>query len=118
MTILSSELAVSKNCSLLLSKRIIQLGKNSVNNARCHRRESIEASSVPAPISDKELEDNICKPLSLTGHEVIPDDIQACYCLKKGECDCKIQIQEADTIKQKSSLAGKISAIILKTLAN
>ena len=98
MTIVSSEVAVSKNCSCLLSKRIIQLEKNSVSNAQYHGRESTEASSVSGPISDKDPEDNICKPLSLTGHEVIPDDLQAWYRLRKGDCDCKIQIQETETI--------------------
>ena len=81
--ILSSELAVSKNCNRLLSERIIQLERNAVNNARYHRRESLEVNPVPASISDEELEDNICKVLSLTGHEVIPDDLQACPQLKK-----------------------------------
>ena len=36
--------------------------------------------------------------LSLTGHEVIPDDIQACHHLKKkGDYGCKTQIQETET---------------------
>ena len=80
--ILSSELAVSKNCNRLLSERIIQLERNLVNNAQHHQRESIEVSPVPASIGDKELEDSICKALSLTGHEVLPDDLQACHRLK------------------------------------
>ena len=44
----------------------------------------IEISPVPASISDEELEDNVCKALSQTGHKVIPDDLQACLqaCLK------------------------------------
>ena len=83
--ILSSELAVSKNCNQLLSERIIQLERNAVNNAQYHRRESIEINPVPASISNEELEDNVCKALSLTGHEVIPDDLQACHRLKKKE---------------------------------
>ena len=73
--ILSSELAVSKNCNRLLSERIIQLEKNAINNAQYHRRESVEVSPVSASVSDKELEDTICKALSLTGHEVISDDL-------------------------------------------
>ena len=72
--VLSSELAVSKNCNSL---RNIQLERNAVNNAQYDQRESIEVSPVPA------LEDSICKALSLTGHEVIPDYIQACHRLKK-----------------------------------
>ena len=40
---------------------------------------------VPPSINDEELEVNICKALSLTGHEVKPDDLQACHRLKKKE---------------------------------
>ena len=32
---------------------------------------------------DDVLESSLCKALSLTGHEVKPDDLQACYRLKK-----------------------------------
>ena len=45
----------------------------------------MEVSPVPASISAEELEDTICKALSLTGHEVIPDDLQACHRPKKKE---------------------------------
>ena len=79
--IISSELAASKNCNRLLSERIIQLQRNTVNNAQYHRRESIEINPVPVSISNEELE--VCKALSLTGHEVIPDDLQACHRLIK-----------------------------------
>ena len=61
--ILSSELAVSKNCNRLLSERIIQLERNAVNNAQHHRRESIEVSPVPASISNEELEDYLLSSL-------------------------------------------------------
>ena len=37
--ILTSELTVSKNCNRLLSEIIVQLERNTVNNAECHRRE-------------------------------------------------------------------------------
>ena len=83
--VLSSELTVSKNCNCLLSERIIQLERNGVNNAQYHQREMIEVRPVPASIGDEELEDTICKALSLTGHEVIPDDLQTCHRLKKGD---------------------------------
>ena len=73
----------SKNCNRFLSEKIIQLKRNAVNNAQCHRRESIEVGPAPVSISDEKLADNICKALSLTGHEVIPDDLQAYHRLKK-----------------------------------
>ena len=45
----------------------------------------MEVNPVPPSISDEEFELNICQALSLTGHEVKPDDLQACHRLKKKE---------------------------------
>ena len=81
--ILSSELAVSKNCNLLLSERIVQLERNAVNNAQYHRRESLEINPVPTSIDDDVLESSVSRALSLTGHEIKPDNLQACHHLKK-----------------------------------
>ena len=83
--VVSSDLAITKNCNRLLTERVVQLEKNAVNNARYHLRVSVEVNPVPPSISDEELELNICKGLSLTGHEVKPDDLQACPRLKKKE---------------------------------
>ena len=71
----------------LLSRNeiVVQLERNAVSNAQYHRRESVEVNPVPTSISDEELELNICQALSLTGHEVKPDGLQACYRLKKKE---------------------------------
>ena len=68
------ELAVSKKCNLFLSERIIQLERNTVNNAQYYRRKLIGISSVPESFSGEELEDNVSKALPLTGHKVIPRD--------------------------------------------
>ena len=57
--------------------------RNAVNNAQCHCRESLEINPVPATIGDDVLESSICRALSLTGHEVKLDDLQACHRLKK-----------------------------------
>ena len=81
--VLSSELTISKNCNRLLGERIVQLERNAVNNAQYHRRESLEINPVPASIGDDVLESSVCRALSLTGHEVKPDDLQACHRLKK-----------------------------------
>ena len=81
--ILYSEPAVSKNGNCLLAERIIQLKINAVSNAQYFRRKLIEISPAPASVSDEELEENICKTLSLSGHEVIPDDLQGIPSSKK-----------------------------------
>ena len=82
--ILNSELTVSKNCNCLLTERIVNLERNAVSNAQYHCRESLEINPVPASVvGDDVLENSICRALSLTSHEVKPDDIQACHPLKK-----------------------------------
>ena len=55
------------------------------NQVQCYWQESVEVNPVPPSISDKELELNICQALSLTRHEVKPDDLQAGHRLKKKE---------------------------------
>ena len=65
----SSELTVSKNCNCLLNERIVQLERNTVNNAQYHHDESLEINLVPASIGDDVLESSTCKALSLTCHE-------------------------------------------------
>ena len=65
--------------------RVVQLERNVVTNAQYHQRESVEVNPVPPSISDEELKLNICKALTLTQHEVKPDDLQACHCLNKKE---------------------------------
>ena len=83
--VVSSDLAITRNCNRLLTKRVVQLESNAVTNAQYHRRESVEVNPIPPSISDEELELNICEALSLTGNEVKPNDLQACHRLKKKE---------------------------------
>ena len=83
--VVSSDLAITRNCIRLPTERVIQLERNAVTNAQYHRRESVEVNPIPPSISDEELELNIYEALSLTGNEVKPNDLQACHRLKKKE---------------------------------
>ena len=83
--VVSSDLAITRNCNRLLSERVVQLERNAVTNAQYNRWELVEVNHVPPSVVDEELELSICKALSLTGHEVKPDDLQACHLLKKKE---------------------------------
>ena len=76
---LKSDLVVTIKCNSLLYSRIVQLEKNAVSNAQYHRRETLELNPVPQDIHDNVLEDTICKALSLTGQEVVPEDLHACH---------------------------------------
>ena len=82
MKIFLQILTVSRNCKWLLSERIADLERNAVNNDKYHPHESREVNSVPAWIGDV-FESSFCKAISLTGHEVKPDDLQARHRLKK-----------------------------------
>ena len=81
--ILNSGLTACKNCNRLLTERIVQLERNAVSNAQYHRCESLEINHVPVSIGDDILENSICRVLSITGHKVKPNNLQACHCLQK-----------------------------------
>ena len=83
--VVSSDLAIARNCNRLLTERADQLERNAVTNAQYHWQESAEVNPVPPQSVMKSSQVNMCKALSLTGHEVKPDDLQACHCLKKKE---------------------------------
>ena len=54
--VVSSDLAITRNCNRLLTKRVVQLESNAVTNAQYHRRESVEVNPIPPSISDEEFE--------------------------------------------------------------
>ena len=59
-------------------------------------RETIELDPVFSDINEDVLEENICKVLSLTGVNVIPNDINACHRMKRTDrvivkCKCHKQ---------------------------
>ena len=79
---LHSELQVSRKCSNLRNQ-VIELKKNAINTAQYVRREIIEIKPVPGSISDQNLEEQVCKALSLTGIKVEDKDLHACHRMKR-----------------------------------
>ena len=80
-----SELQQCKSYNSHLLTRIIQLERNAVTNSQYSRRETIELNPVPAEIHEDVLEDSICKALSLTEVNVVPEDLQACHPMKRSD---------------------------------
>ena len=76
---LKSDLLITRNCNTLLHQRIIQLERHAVSNAQYHRRESLGVNPVPRDIGNNVLEETVCGAISLTGHEVTPDDLHTCH---------------------------------------
>ena len=62
--VVSSDLAITRNCNRLLTERVVQLERNVVTNAQYHQQKLVEVNPVPPSISDEELELNICKALT------------------------------------------------------
>ena len=61
----------------------MELGENALRTAQYVRREIIEISPVPGSISDQNLEEQVCKALSLTGIKVKDKDLHACHRMKR-----------------------------------
>ena len=80
---LHSELQVPRKWSNLFRDRVIELEKNALNTAHYVRREIIEIRPVPGSISDQNLEEQVCKALSLTGIKVKDKDLHACHRMKR-----------------------------------
>ena len=59
--------------------------RNTVTNSQYSRRETIKLNPVPAEIHEDVLEDSICKALSLTEVNVVPEDLQACHPMKRSD---------------------------------
>ena len=80
-----SELQQCKSYNSHLCTRIIQMERNTVTSSQYSRQETTELNPVPAEIHEDVLEDSICKALSLTGVNVVPEDLQACHRMKRSD---------------------------------
>ena len=105
-----SELAVSKNCTKLLSKQIETLQRNTLDSSQYLRREMIEINPVPEDIQDMQLEESICQALSLTGTPVSAGDHEVCHRMRRRDrVIVKFSSRKKwnDVIFKKKSLNGK-----------
>ena len=78
-----SELQQCKSYNPHLLTRTIQLERNTVTNSQYSRRETTDLNPVPAEIHKDVFEDSICKALSLTEVNIIPEYLQACHQMKR-----------------------------------
>ena len=79
----NSELQQCKRFNSHLLTRIIQLEHNAVTNSQYIRKETIELNPMPADITEDVLGESICKALSLTGVNVVPNDLHVCHRMKR-----------------------------------
>ena len=58
---------------------------NAVTDSQYSRQETIKLNPVPAEIDEDVLEDSICKTMSLTGVNVVLEDLQVCHRMKRSD---------------------------------
>ena len=75
----NSELQQCKKFNSHLLTRIILLECNAVANSQYSRRDTTELNPAPDDIAEDSLEENVCKALSLTGVNIVPNDLLACH---------------------------------------
>ena len=110
-----SALQQCKSYNSHLHTRIIQLERNTVMNSQYSRRETIELNPVPAEIHQDYLGDSICKALSLTGVNVVPEDLQACHQIKRLDrviVKFKYRKQKQSLIYKRKNLGTKSQELI------
>ena len=73
--------------------------RNAVINSQYSRREAIELNAVPIEIHEDLLEESICRALSLTRVNVVPEDLQACHRMKRSDrVIVKFKCRKAKTV--------------------
>ena len=106
----SSELQQCEKFNSHLLTRIILLECNAVANSQYSRRETIELNPVPADITEDVLEENVCKALSLTGVNVVPNDLHACHRMKRSDrviVKFKCRKQKNSVLYKRKNLGNK-----------
>ena len=105
-----SELQQCKSYNSHLLTRITQLVCNAATNSQCSRWETIKLNPVPAEIHKDVLRESFCKVLSLTGVNVVPEDLQACHRMKRSDrviVKFKCRKQKQSLIYKRKNLGTK-----------
>lgn len=79
-----SELQQCKSFTSHLLTKIISMERNNVTNSQYSGRKAIKMNPVPADIHEDLLEEKCLQNIiSLTGVNVVPNDLPACHLMKR-----------------------------------
>ena len=62
-----------------LNERLIALERQCWANVQYSRRECLEITGIPSSVSDKDLEEIVCKVITKAGVDLTADDIEDCH---------------------------------------
>ena len=106
----NSELQQCKKLNSHFLIRIIQLERNAMKNSQYSRRETIELNPVSSDITEEVLGENICKTLSLTGVNIVPNDLYVCHRMERTDrviVKFKCRTQQKSVMYKSKTLGNK-----------
>ena len=77
--LLRSDFSATRIENNFLDERLIALKRQCWANAQYSRRECLEITAIPSSVSDKDLEEVVCKAITKAGVDITEDDIEDCH---------------------------------------
>ena len=77
--LLKSDFSATRIENNSLNERLIALERQCWANAQYSRWEFLEITGIPSSVSDKDLEEVVCKAITKAGVDITPDDIEDCH---------------------------------------
>ena len=77
--LLKSDFSATRIENNSLNERLIALERQCWANAQYSRRECLEITGIPSSVSDKDLEEVVCKAITKAGVDITADDIEDCH---------------------------------------
>ena len=80
--LLKSDFSATRIENNSLNERLITLERQGWANAQYSRQECLEITGIPSSVSDKDLEEVVCKRITKAGVDINADDIEDCHCVE------------------------------------
>ena len=80
-----ADVSIAKTVSNLLTKKSVDIERQSWANARYSRRECLELAGIPTSIPQQNLEEKVCQIFEAIGVSVHKNDIDDCHRLRDKE---------------------------------
>ena len=77
--LLKSDFSATRIENNSLNERLIALERQCWANAQYSRRECLEITGIPSSVSDKDLEEVVCKAIIKAGVDITADGIEDCH---------------------------------------
>ena len=77
--LLKSDFSATRIENISLNERLIAFERQCWANVQYSRQECLEVTGIPSSVSDKDLEEVLCKVITKAGVDITADDIEDCH---------------------------------------